>query len=301
MADEVPPGAVTVGVDDSDESLTALRWAVREAELEQRPLCIVHATDQRLTVYSGVGATFPGLDLGDALDKAAQEVLHRARHLAREQAPHLPVTMVWSTMDPRESLAEAGRTAAMLVVSARGRGTMKHLLLGSVSHWVSQHAPCPVVVVRGDLDARGEDPDHRWVVVGTDGSPSCEAAVEFAFTQATLRHARLTVVRCLPVEVGGLHRPHEGPVEGPSPERRDLEDHVVRLATHHPTVRYEVDVRRGSAAGHLTRVSEGAGLIVLGSKPRHGPGPWGFGGTRRAVVEHAVSSVAVVPGRPGSA
>ena len=33
---------------------------------------------------------------------------------------------------------------------------------------------------------------------------------------------------------------------------------------------------------------------------RHGPGPWGFGGIRRAVVEHSSCAVAVVPGHPGS-
>lgn len=300
MTGEVPAGAVTVGIDDSDASLVALRWAVREAELEQRPLCIVHSYDPRPAVYSGVGATFPGIDLSDALDKAAEEVLHRARHLAREQAPDLPVTLVWSTLDPREALAESAKAASLLVVASRGHGRMAHLLLGSVGLWVSQHAPCPVVVVRGDLDAAGEYVDRRWIVVGTDGTPAAEAAVAFAFAQAARRDARLTVVRCLPVEVGGLHRAHEGPVEGDCPERRALEDTVARLAKEHPEVRVDTELRRGSAAGYLTRVSEGASMVVVGSRPRHGPGPWGFGGVRRAVAEHASCAVAVVPGHPGS-
>lgn len=300
MTGEVPAGAVTVGVDDSDASLVALRWAVREAEIEQRPLCIVHSYDPRPVVYSGLGATFPGVDLSDALDKAAEEVLHRARHLAREQAPELPVTLVWSTLDAREALAESAKSAALLVVASRGHGKMAHLLLGSVGLWVSQHAPCPVVVVRGEIDASGEAVDRRWIVVGTDGTPVAEAAMAFAFGQAAERHARLTVVRCLPVEVGGLHRAHEGPVEGDCPERRSLEESVARLAKEYPDVRVDTELRRGSATGHLTRVSEGASMVVVGSRPRHGPGPWGFGGTRRAVVEHAVCSVAVVPGHPGS-
>lgn len=300
MTGEVPSGAITIGVDDSDASLEALRWAVREAELEQRPLCIVHAYDPRPVVYSGLGATFPGLQLSDALDTAAEEVLHRARHLAREQAPRVPVTLVWSTLDPREALAESARAAALLVVASRGHGRMSQLLLGSVSLWVSQHAPCPVVVVRGKLDASGEVVDHRWIVVGTDGSPSADAAVSFAFSQAGLRHARLTVVRCLPADVGGLHRAHEGLVEGDCPERRALEESVARLSRLHPEVRVETELRRGSAAGHLTRVSEGASMVVVGSRPRHGPGHRGFGGIRRAVVEHAACSVAVVPGHIGS-
>ncbi len=300
MTGEVPAGAVTVGVDDSEASLVALRWAVREAQLEERPLCIVHAYDPRPAVYSGVGATFPGVELSDALDTAAEEVLHRARHLVREQAPDLPVTLVWSTLDPREALAEAAQTAALMVVASRGHGRMAHLLLGSVGLWVSQHANSPVVVVRGEVDAAGEPVDRRWIVVGSDGTPVAETALEFAFSQAAFRDARLTVVRCLPVEVGGFHRAHEGPVVGDCPERRALEESVSRLAELHGKVRVDTELRRGSASGYLTRVSEGASMVVVGSRPRHGVGPWGFGGIRRAVVEHAACTVAVVPGHPGS-
>jgi nucleotide-binding universal stress UspA family protein len=295
MTGEVPDGAVTVGVDDSEASHAALRWAVREAGLERRPLCILHAYDPHPAVYSGIGATFPGVELDAALDKAAGEVLHQARHLAREQDPDLPVTLVWSTLDPREALAEAGRSAALLVVASRGRGTMAHLLLGSVGLWVSQHAPCPVVVVRGE-----PDDEHRRIVVGWDGTPASDAAVEFALTEAERRGARVTVVRCLPTEVGGVHRAQDGPVTEDHPERHTLEEAVGKLSVRHPDVRVDCELRRGSAAGHLTRVSEGASMVVLGSKPRHGPRPWGLGGVRRAVVEHAACSVAVVPGRVGS-
>ncbi|MFC4786680.1 universal stress protein [Nocardioides sp. MAHUQ-72] len=296
MTDEVPAGAITVGIDDSDPSFHALRWAVRQAELEQRPLCVLHSYDPRPVVYSSLGATFPGVDLTDALDKAAEEVLHRARQEAREQSPDVPVTLVWSTLDPREALAEAARSASLLVVASRGRGAMSHLLLGSTGSWISHHAPCPVVVVRGEAEAE----DRRWIVVGSDGTSDSDAAIEFGFRQAELHGARLTVVRCLALEVGGLHRPHEGPVEEDVPERRALEESVAKASARHPDVRVECELRRGSASGHLTRVSEGASMVVLGSHPRHGVGAFGLGGIRRAVTEHAACSVAVVPGEPTS-
>ena len=40
------------------------------------------------------------------------------------------------------------RKAELIIVGARGRGRLKGLLLGSVTHKVIQHARCPVLVVR---------------------------------------------------------------------------------------------------------------------------------------------------------
>src|SRR5690348_14704528 len=47
------------------------------------------------------------------------------------------------------SLIEAAEGATMLVVGSRGRGEFAGLILDSTSQWCIQHAPCPVLVVRG--------------------------------------------------------------------------------------------------------------------------------------------------------
>ena len=121
-----------------------------------------------------------------------------------------------------------------------------------------------------------------------DGTPAAEAAVAFAFTHAghAPTPASPSCAAC---------RSRSAACTGPTRDRsRATAPSVGRWRTwwpgwrqQHPEVRVDTELRRGSAAGYLTRVSEGASMVVVGSRPRHGPGPWGFGGVRRAVVEHA--------------
>jgi nucleotide-binding universal stress UspA family protein len=54
-------------------------------------------------------------------------------------------------------LVEIAEDADLLVVGSRGKGGLAALLLGSISHQVAQHAPCPVVIHRRreDVSSRG--------------------------------------------------------------------------------------------------------------------------------------------------
>jgi len=49
---------------------------------------------------------------------------------------------------PVNALLRAGGTADLVVVGSRGLGGFASAVLGSVSHAVLHHLPCPVAVVR---------------------------------------------------------------------------------------------------------------------------------------------------------
>lgn len=134
---------IVVGVDPSQDALRALRWAVDEAEIRGAELELVHAfpTPDLLALPAVVSLPDP-----EEMRRAAQDVLAEAL-AAAGGARDVEVTYNVMPGNAASTLCEAAKGADLLVVGARGLGGFRGLLLGSVSHQVVAHSPCPVVVV----------------------------------------------------------------------------------------------------------------------------------------------------------
>ena len=148
------PGVI-VGVDGSDHSRYALRWAMQEAVLRHVPLTVltVHPDPVRPAtgIYWGL-RTYPENSFDPDLVRAAvQEFVDK---VASEMGGTVPeVTVSVATGDAAEQLLRASRDADLLVVGSRGGGGFARLLLGSVSSQVMHHAECPVVAIPGTPQA----------------------------------------------------------------------------------------------------------------------------------------------------
>jgi nucleotide-binding universal stress UspA family protein len=151
---EQPPdaGPVVVGIDGSEISDAALGFAFEAATRRDVPLVAVHAwTD---TVFEA--AVAPLLDW-DAIEADERRVL--AERLAGwgEKYPDVEVRRVVVQDRPAHALIEqAADGAQLVVVGSHGRGSAAGLVLGSVSHAVLHHSPCPVAVVRAERSAPGQ-------------------------------------------------------------------------------------------------------------------------------------------------
>jgi nucleotide-binding universal stress UspA family protein len=133
---------IVVGVDSSDDSVRALRWAIDEARLRGAELEIVHAFPTPELVAIPAVVTLPS---DDELRKGAEEVIDGA--LSRVGgADDVPVTRTMRAGSSASVLCDVAVGADLLVVGARGLGGFRGLLLGSVTHQVVAHSPCPVVV-----------------------------------------------------------------------------------------------------------------------------------------------------------
>ena len=143
---------IVVGVDDSDNSKAALRWALEEARLRGIPVNAVHAWQPVASPVVNVGPVpGPMLDVPVAIEKAkeaAEELVERVVQEVADEASGVDLRPAAIEGSPASALVEAAEGADLLVVGSRGLGGFKGLVLGSVSHQMASHAPCPVVIHR---------------------------------------------------------------------------------------------------------------------------------------------------------
>jgi nucleotide-binding universal stress UspA family protein len=284
---------IVAATDGSEHSLQAVEWAATEAVLRGAPLRIVSAAETLPRMSAGPS--------GDDVDNVTDVLHHNRDHgldaaaaRAAAAAPGLPIDTDVITGAPAEAVADSGSGALMLVVGSRGAGAFTALVFGSVSRYVSSHAPCPVVVVR---DAPLSPQQH--VAVGIGDLDTCAAALTFAFEEAALRKASLTVIHAWEAPPVGISRAGES-FTGPS--RHHVEEDATKQLggfldswrSKYPDVKVTQDVVHGHPARALVGLSARADLVVIGRHAAHAgrPGP---GAVRHAVLNHAHGPVVTVP------
>ena len=151
MTEDTTPstrGCVVVGIDGSEQSQVALRWADFVARSMDCDLDVTIAW--QLYPGFGLGAGMASVPpdwnpAGDA-ETAAQRTVQQV--FGANPPPALRISV--EEGGAAQVLVHASSHARMLVVGSRGHGGFAGLLLGSVSTATSEHAKCPVLVVHGE-------------------------------------------------------------------------------------------------------------------------------------------------------
>lgn len=143
-ADDAAGGPrVVVGVDGSESSIEALRWAQQFAP--GMGAVIETVTAWHYPVNTGMAPAPVGWD--PATDAAQLLAIALSTAFGQQRPPGLRTTVCEG--HPARILLEASFDAQLLVVGSRGHGGFAGLLLGSVSGHCAEHASCPVLVVHG--------------------------------------------------------------------------------------------------------------------------------------------------------
>lgn len=163
-------GRIVVGVDGSQASHDALRWALEEAGLRAAELHVVHVYGPigEESPYSASYAYAPDMRTAERLKEDERRWREDRQRTVHDRAKRIVADVVESVgadaadvavsqeviagARSAQALIDRARHADLLVVGSRGRGGFKGLLLGSVSQQCVQHATCPVVVIRPNAD-----------------------------------------------------------------------------------------------------------------------------------------------------
>ena len=137
-------GVVVVGVDGSDASMDALRFAANEARQRAVPLRVVCGWNPPVTGKWPAGIMVDP----EPFERAAHHAIDAMITAVESELEGIKVEPIVAAGGGATALLEHCTDATILVVGSRGRGGFKGLLLGSVSQQVVLHAPCPVIVVR---------------------------------------------------------------------------------------------------------------------------------------------------------
>jgi nucleotide-binding universal stress UspA family protein len=142
-------GLIVVGVDGSDESITALQWAIEEAHTRGSRLRVMNIWNYPPTGY-GIDVDMAAVSLltAETIEATARIIIDQAveKALVGIDEPPFIERVVRQGSPSRELLAES-KDADLLVVGQRGHGGFIGLLMGSVANQVMHHATCPTIVI----------------------------------------------------------------------------------------------------------------------------------------------------------
>ena len=186
------------------------------------------------------------------------------------------------------TLVDESTRAQMVVVGCRGRGALARGLLGSVSTGLVHHAHCPVAIIH-DEDPLIPHPSKAPVVVGVDGSPASERAVEIAFEEASFRGVDLVAVHAWS-DTGVFEFPGIDWSVLRAGAEETLSERLAGWGERYPDVLVRRVVVADRPAHQLLEQAQSAQLLVVGS---HGRG--GFAGMLLGSLSTAVIHAARMP------
>lgn len=309
-----PRPTVVVGVDGSQASRQVLAHAFVAAARRGADLQVVSSVAVELYYLGGAPLAMPDLGdvRGEARDRAGalvDEVRGDPDVSAVPGAQDVAVTLVVSERPAAAQLVDLSRDAVLLVVGSRGRGAARSALLGSVALHCATHAGCPVVVVHHTATAA--DRPAR-VVVGVDGSAGSLEALVAAIEEAARLGAVVDAVTTYQytdqwTDLGSLMVPSVEVIHAQLEDvARAQLDTALREAAERgiaPAPEVRIEVAEGAPGEVLTRRSQDADLLVVGSRGRGAFRALLLGSVALDCAIHAACPVMVVhpaDDRPGA-
>lgn len=248
-------GPVVCGVDFSDDSRRALRWAAFMARHLAQPLVVVHAVEPLLAAAAEVryGA--------DALPATVQPELDV--FIAGAIDPGLAVRTTLTAGEPAGTIngTALAEGASVIVVGTQGLGQAGRLWFGSTTMRLLRDSTIPILAIPPGAATRSEAPLRiSSIVVGTDFGAASRAAIDAGAELGQLFGVPVTGLHAVPA-IAAPARWNEfvaGAVDSA------VDDARARMAATVPAL-WTSEVRSGDPARVLVDAASGNdALIVVG-------------------------------------
>ncbi|PLS30152.1 universal stress protein [Bifidobacterium margollesii] len=315
-------GDIVVGVDGSDESFAALKWALIEAGKTGQKVNAVFAWTHSWDMGGEPDSDEEWAQMRHDISESLRQWVDQASDGIDFNPEDLKLTSVKASGST--ALLHIGADSAQIVVGRRSLGRVARWFLGSLSSSLAEEAKVPVTVVHPGSEpattnaeddiAAALNPDassmknvdaehmlderHRLpVVVGIDGSTTSKRALDFAIDEAKINERPLQVLFCWQMKDLGKLPGYETTVPSVK-EGQAHAERVVRDAVAKANIPDGMDVQAHAfhipAGKGLVSASRYANRIVVGSRGLSGLDAHFLGSVSKQVVDNAECTVTVV-------
>ena len=280
---------VVVGVDGSEQSDRAVRYALAEARRRDTGILLVHAVHET----APMAAMLPLYSV-EAFAEVGRRLVEDAEKLIRHEDGDVEIASSVKGGSRVATLVDAGEHAAVTVLGHRSRSLAGRVLASSTTTGVAARAHCPVISVP---DTWTEGSEHGRVVVGVDESEAAHDALALAFEEARRRKARLVVLHAwkLPTAYDDISYSQLAVEDWLASAGGEMEKTLAPFQEVFPDVDVEVALKHEFAGPALVDATKDADLIVVGRRG-HGA-PWGIylGSLARLLIREGRCPVEIAP------
>lgn len=284
---------VVLGVDGTNGSLGALRYAVQQAHAHRCQLKVVHVGLRYDPTFSVMPHSPRDVDV------AGRAILAHAEGTVSQINPEVEV-MTSLRHGPRfAELIDCASTARLLVLGHETQRGFDRLVFGATTAAVAARATAPTAIVPSDWKP---SPATGPVVVGLGSSAHSEVLFEAAFGIAAVEEVGVEVIhawRAPDAYIDRLYwRSHASELVTTGTEL--VEKEIAQWRTRYPHVPVSVRILHEWPSRALVSAGQAATVMVLLRQPAHPLLGAHLGSTARAVIGAATCVVYVVPFDPTS-
>ncbi|KAF6573896.1 universal stress protein [Paenibacillus polymyxa] len=136
---------ILVAIDGSEHAMRALETAkTLSKQLQGNP----HLTVLHVNPALSMNEPPIGVDVDEQIEEEGRHILEPASDYLKDA--DIPCRMLAGHGNPASIICEIAdqEKVDLIIMGTRGKGLVSEMILGSVSHHVIQHAPCPVLTVK---------------------------------------------------------------------------------------------------------------------------------------------------------